>query len=145
MKADNVIINSEDIFILDETIIESLKSLAMKHPLKRSRICLHENIKSSVHEMIIVAHQDGVIPPHKHPPHKPESYHIIEGELKVTIFKDDGSIQNEFFLGGLSQPRMYRIIGNIWHQPIPVSEWVVYHEVATGPFEKDDDVIYLNQ
>ena len=38
---------------------------------------------------------------------------------------------------------MYRIKGDIWHQPIPVSEWVVYHEVATGPFLKSDDVIYL--
>ena len=25
---------------------------------------------------------------------------------------------------------------------IPNSEWVVYHEVATGPFDKERDVIY---
>ena len=37
---------------------------------------------------------------------------------------------------------MYRITGKVWHQPIPLTEWVVYHEVATGPFNKDEDVIY---
>ena len=37
---------------------------------------------------------------------------------------------------------MYKIQGDVWHQPIPDSEWVVYHEVATGPFDKERDVIY---
>ena len=38
---------------------------------------------------------------------------------------------------------MYRIQGNIWHQPVPISEWVIYHEVYTGPFIKEEDVEYL--
>jgi len=141
--SNNVLRNSSDVFLLDEDIITKLKNIAKEHPLKRARICLHESLDNKVHEMVIVARKDAILNPHKHPSKKPESYHVIEGKLKVLIFNDDGSIKDKFFLSSNSHPKMYRIKGDIWHQPIPVSEWVVYHEVATGPFLKSDDVIYL--
>ena len=140
---DNIIFNSSDIFLLNEEMIENLKAIASNHPLKRSRVCIHESIENKVHEMIIVAHKDGVIPPHKHPNGKPESYHVLEGELKVLIYDKDGNQVDKFILSHNSHPKMYRIRGGIWHQPIPITEWVVYHEVATGPFEKNKDVIFL--
>ena len=143
MTDNNVLINSAEVFILKNEIIEKLKKIAIKHPLKRARLCLHENLENKVHEMIIVAHKDGKIEPHKHPSSKPESYHVLEGELKVSIFDDDGSVKQTYFLKEDSHPKMYRIKGNVWHQPVPVTDWVVYHEVATGPFIKEEDVIFL--
>ena len=139
----NIIFNSSDIFLLKEEVIANLKEIASNHPLKRSRVCIHESLENKVHEMIIVAHKEGVIAPHKHPNDKPESYHVLEGELKVLIFDKDGNEVDEFILSHKSHPKMYRIRGGIWHQPIPITEWVVYHEVATGPFDKNQDVIFL--
>tara|TARA_B100000989_G_scaffold172949_2_gene129665 strand:+ start:13022 stop:13486 length:465 start_codon:yes stop_codon:yes gene_type:complete len=144
-KESNILVNKDEIFLLDEKLITKLKNLASKHPLKRSRICLHQNEEELVHEMIIVAKKDGIMEPHKHPFLKPESYHVIEGKLKVVIYNDDSTIKEEFHLDDQSHPRMYRIKGNVWHQPIPLTEWVVYHEVATGPFNKNNDVIYLEE
>jgi len=140
---NNVLTNESDVFLLTNSIINNLKELALNHPYKRARVCLHEDLDKKVHEMIIVAHKDGLIEPHKHPENKPESYHVIEGTLKVLIFDNNGAIKEKFFLYEDKHPKMYRIKGNIWHQPIPESDWVVYHEVATGPFIKDKDVIYL--
>jgi cupin fold WbuC family metalloprotein len=141
-KINNILRTKEDIFFVDEKNIVELKEIAKKHPLKRSRYCLHESDDSNVHEMIIVAHKSSELKAHRHPNNKPESYHVLEGKLKVKIFNDDGSIKYEKILSADAHPKMYRINGNIWHQPIPMTEWVVYHEVATGPFSKERDVDY---
>ncbi len=141
---ENTLFFSGDIFVLDDIQIAKLKQIALNHPLKRSRLCLHKNREEAVQEMIIVAHRDSYFEGHQHPLTKPESYHIIEGELEVNIFSDTGQVIKKILLSHNANPRMYRIQGNIWHQPIPISEWVVYHEVYTGPFNKDVDVIYNN-
>ena len=139
---ENVIFDSSKIFLLDKGTIDELKNLALKHPLKRARICLHKSEESLVHEMIIVANRESIVKPHKHPKGKPESYHVLAGNLIVRIFNKQGDLEKEINLSCTTHPRMYRIKGDIWHQPVPDSEWVVYHEVATGPFKKDRDVIY---
>ena len=143
MTENNVLINNSEIFLLNISILEKLKKMAQNHPFKRARFCLHESLDNKVHEMIIVAHRDGVIEPHKHPESKPESYHVIEGTLKVLIYDNEGIVKEEFVLYDNQHPKMYRIKGGVWHQPIPLTEWVVYHEVATGPFKKEKDVIFL--
>ena len=140
---NNVIINKSDVFVLNNKDIIHLKTLAINHSFKRSRICLHSSNNNNVQEMIIVAHKSSNIQIHKHPINKPESYHVLEGKLLVKIFDDMGNIKLQEHLYSNKYPRMYRIEGNIWHQPIPITEWVVYHEVATGPFDKDKDVEYF--
>ena len=145
MAANNVLINDSEVFVLNDSFLLKLKRLAQKHPLKRARLCLHESLTNKVHEMIIVAHRDGLINPHKHPKNKPESYHVIEGSLKVLLYNDNHEVKDEVTLFDYKHPKIYRISGNVWHQPIPLTEWVVYHEVATGPFNKDKDVIFLKK
>lgn len=142
MSSDNIIYNDSEVFVLDEICLNRLKKLALEHPLKRSRICLHESIESAVQEMIIVAHKSTVIEPHKHPVGKPESYHVLEGSLLVKIYADTGICTQFIILDQKSSCKFYRIKGDVWHQPIPLSEWVVYHEVYNGPFSKDEDVLY---
>lgn len=138
----NIIHNDSDVFILDSICLKNLKKLALDHPLKRARICLHESLESAAQEMVIVSHRTTHIEPHKHPPGKPESYHVLEGRLLVKIFNDDGCVIQSILLDQNSDCKMYRIRGDIWHQPVPLSEWVVYHEVFHGPFSKDKDVLY---
>ena len=141
---DNTLFDNSEIFILDEPCIAELKKIASLHPLRRSRICLHRNRESCVQEMIIVAHRDSNIEAHRHPNGKAESYHVLEGALLIKIFKDGGELTSEINLAENEHPKMYRIEGGIWHQPVPLSEWVVYHEVFKGPFLKEEDVIYSN-
>lgn len=143
MHNNNIIRDNSEIFFLEKEKIDELKSIALKHPLKRSRICLHKSDDDIVHEMIIVAHKSSNLEAHRHPIDKPESYHVIEGELKVVIYSDDKKIKETKLLYSDRHPRMYRIKGNVWHQPMAMSEWVIYHEVATGPFIKEIDVEYL--
>ena len=141
---ENTLFNSDDVYVLDEQRLVELKRIALAHPLKRSRVCLHQSRDSSIQEMIIVANRDSLIEAHRHPANKPESYHILEGRMLVRIFDNNGAIIREIMLGDNVNPKMYRIGGGVWHQPIPLTEWVVYHEVFAGPFIKEVDVIYSN-
>lgn len=105
-------------------------------------MCLHNSREESVQEMVIVAHKDSHFEQHRHPINKPESYHVIDGELEVRIYSDAGQLTETILLSHNGSQKMYRIQGNVWHRPIVISEWIVYHEVYTGPFDKDFDVIY---
>lgn len=134
-------IYNADVFILDSSAIHSLKLAALNSPLRRARICLHSDAESPVQEMVIALFRDSVIEPHRHPLHKPESYHLVEGQMNVNIFDEQGHCIRQIEMRG-DGIRMYRIGGNVWHQPVAVSEYVVYHEVYTGPFDKLVDVQY---
>ncbi len=139
----NSIYIKDEIFVLDKEKIKILKSKAFQSNNKRFRYCLHKNNSEKVNEMIIAAHISTNIPPHRHPINKPESYYIIEGKLRVNLFNKQKKIIQFIDLSADNYPKMYRIQGNIWHQPVPISEWVIYHEVYTGPFIKEEDVEYL--
>ena len=66
--------------------------------------------------------------------------------MKVVIFEEDGLVRQAFTLSapgaGQDGAFLYRMSSNFYHFPIPVSEWVVFHETFTGPFDKDNDVQY---
>lgn len=141
-QSQNVLMNSEEVFVLTHELIKKLKVLAESSTLKRARICLHEDLNNSVHEMVIVSHVSSVVKPHKHPRDKPESYHVIEGQLGVDIFNDRKETLQSLVLSSSKHPKMYRITGDVWHQPRALTDWVVYHEVAAGPFKKQTDVIF---
>lgn len=135
------LMNEHGVFVLDAAVVDSLKQAARMSPLRRARICLHSGLESPVQEMIIALCSDSVVEPHRHPIHKPESYHLVDGAMDVNIFDVAGRRIQEIQLRE-DGARMYRIRGNVWHQPLAVSECVVYHEVYTGPFSKEADVYY---
>ena len=132
-------INEHGVFVLDRAVINSIKSAARKSQLGRARICLHINNSSPVQEMIIALCKNSIVEPHRHPLHKSESYHLLEGEMNVNIFASTGEVIQVVKLHQ-NGTRMYRIQGNVWHQPVSISECAIYHEVYTGPFEKNEDV-----
>lgn len=136
--------NTEDVLVFTSDMCDELKRRASISPRKRYRLCLHQTHDSLIQEMVIVAHKDTFMPPHRHPLGKTESYHVIEGQMTVYLFNDGGDVIGNFDLAGASSdlPHLYRLSGRHWHMPVPQSEWLIYHECFTGPFEKDRDVEY---
>ena len=140
----NVVFNNEPIIDLNKNQLESLKKKALEASNSRYRLCLHHSIDEQVHEMINVFHKLTYIQPHRHPIGKTESYHIIEGKLIVLIFNNDGKVIKRINMENYEAGEVfiYRITANIWHMPVPNSEFVLFHETFSGPFDKDNDVIY---
>lgn len=128
-----------DVGTVSADLIKMLKGMAGDHPRQRSRVLL-SNEDSGVQEMVIVLKKGSYIRPHRHPKHKSESYHVIEGELEVRLFNEDGTEHRTIKLN--AETPLYRLQNGWYHQPVPVSDWVVYHETYQGKFKKEKDVEY---
>lgn len=140
----DVIFNSDPVRAVAADTIAHLKSLALQSPRRRSRLCLHYGTNDPTQEMVIVLHRDTLLAPHRHPGGKSESYHVIEGAMNVFVFHEDGRVRDRLTLSapGGEGAFLYRLSEPLYHLPIVTSEWVVYHEIFTGPFNKDEDVHY---
>jgi len=135
----NIIRNKSDLFTLTRRDLADLYERAVNSESKRARILVHQDNDHQTHEMIILLIKGGEpFKPHRHPKGKSESYHIIEGELGVNIFDDEGHLVSSFILS--KDIPYFRNSNCTWHQPFPVSTYVCYHEVYTGPFDKEKDV-----
>ena len=123
--------NNQDIITVGPEDIWKLRQAARNDPRGRARLCLHHGANDAVHEMVIAIHKKSYIPPHRHL-NKSESFHLIEGELLVIFFNDDGRETSRL---RLSEPEnnnhfLYRLAASHWHTLIPLSDWVIIHETT---------------
>lgn len=140
MKKAPLIQNDDDIFVLTEIALSKLKVLAQESIYNRARINVHHDSVAKVQEMIIALTQNCIFQPHRHN-NKSESFHIIEGEMFILIFNDDGTLEEKILLSAnepsdihVKRGRYYRLDSSYWHSVLPVTELVVFHETTTGPF-----------
>ena len=139
--SNEVLYTDESITKIDKADIESLKELAAKNTRKRIRLCAHPDTHDNLHEMIIVHALDAYVRPHKHIG-KSESFHVIEGLLLVVVFDDEGSKIEDIPMGDMHSGELfyYRLPANLYHTVIPQQDFVVFHEVTNGPFDRSDTV-----
>ena len=83
--------NQEEIIDISREKIQELKESCLETNSKSTRICLHNSVEDNLHEMLIVLPRHLYVRPHRHIG-KSESFHIIEGELDVFIFDNDGNV-----------------------------------------------------
>jgi cupin fold WbuC family metalloprotein len=140
--ADNVVFNTDTIYVMSPGVIADLKRRAERSPLRRARLCLHLNIEDAIQEMVIVACGDSYMPPNRHPAPQTKSYHLMEGALDVYILDDAGMVIRKISLGGpeTGLPGIYRLSAPLWTFTVPTSDWVAYHEVLNGPFRKGETI-----
>jgi cupin fold WbuC family metalloprotein len=121
--------------------IEELKGLAAANPRKRVRLCAHHQPSDKLHEMLIVHERSAYVRPHKHPG-KTESTHIVEGEVDVVVFDDDGGVVRVIECGEYSTGRtfFYRMGEPAFHTLVIRSKVLVFHETTDGPFNRADTV-----
>ena len=138
------------IVVVGKSEVKKLKIWAAKNPKKRYRICLHNNQSHLTQEMLICTKGYSYIRPHKHPKNVSESYHVLEGALRIYILNDESKILKVINLSSPSEKNykfknfMYRVSSPLYHLTVPLTKWTVYHEVTTGPFLKNKMVKYAN-
>ena len=140
------IFNREPVIEVTRETIADLKRRAGGSARGRFRICLHHSLQDQIQEMVLVLHRDTYIQPHRHPAGRTESYHIVEGEMTVFHFDEQGRVIRRIEMG-TSGPRhtlVYRLAASVWHTVVPRTEYVVYHETFCGPFVKDEVVEYAS-
>lgn len=128
--------NDQPVAEVGEEWLLRLRECAATAPQRRSRLCLHHRPDDALHEMVICFHHSTLVRPHRHIG-KSESFHVIDGELDVLLFDNDGRPTRRVSLGGPGSGRMilYRLSSPDWHSVIVRSEYAAIHEVTNGPFD----------
>lgn len=103
------------------------------------RLLLHNSTQSDLHNMVIAMDESRYVFPHKH--EKSESYQIIEGEMLLIYFEENGDI-NKFVKLSKNDSLISRVDNHYFHGIIPLSKYIIYHETRIGPFEKDKDSFF---
>jgi cupin fold WbuC family metalloprotein len=126
-------------FKIDKEFIKNLNDLANGNDTKRSRLLIHSNADSKIHEMLIFFRKDSYIKPHKHI-NKTESYLILEGDLDVIYFNEDGSFNNKINLKNYSSGNTFflRSENSLFHTLRIISDFVILIETTNGPAIKDE-------
>ena len=132
-------VNDKRTLKIDREYIAYLKSLAQKNSDGKCTMCLHNDTRVHVHEMINVYPSGAYIRPHSHP-FKTETKIMIEGKMKVIIFDNCGEIVDDFVM---EREGIFSFIldRGIIHTNIPLTD-VVFHEVTEGPFVGKDDSVF---
>lgn len=124
---------------INNQYINSLKSLAKKNKENKCTMCLHNDIRKHVHELVNLYPKGMYVRPHRHPI-KTETKVIIEGKLLVITFDNLGKIIDQFVMEkeGIF---IFRLEKDIIHTNIPLTD-VVYYEVLDGPYVGKDDSVF---
>ncbi len=138
---DEVYVSETEVTTVRTTDINFLKDQARQNPRKRVRLCAHASAEDSLHEMLIVHAKGNYVPPHRHHG-KSESFHMIEGSLKIVLFDDAGAIDRVIVMSAdradQAASMFYRLSAPQYHTVIPLTDWAVFHETTNGPFRRED-------
>ena len=140
-ESDEVLYAIDEIKWLSSQDINELIKLAKNNNNKRVRICAHQNISNNLHEMFIVHAKGAHIPVHKHVG-RSESLFVLKGKADFIEFSDDGDVSMCVTLGELTSgyPFYRKISSNVFHTLVIKSEWFVFLEVTSGPFDRRSNV-----
>jgi cupin fold WbuC family metalloprotein len=140
-KSPGIYVIDEPIVTIGKSDIQLLADVVDRTALKRNRILGHKSDTSDVHEMLIVLSRATIVKPHKHP-HSDESMHVIEGEVDVQIYDEQGGKLQLIQMGTFNSLKSfyYRVPRNTFHAVIPQSDRVVVHEVIHGPFTANSSI-----
>ncbi len=140
-ESAEVLYPDEDIVVITPADIQELKRLALLNPRQRVRLCTHRSPNDRLHEMVIVHTRDCYVRPHKHL-QKAESMAILEGDVDVLLFHDDGSIRRIIQLGAMDTGKIFyqRLPEGMYHTLIIKTEFLVFHEIIEGPFLRENTI-----
>lgn len=121
--------------------VAALKERLKDKPGGQVRVCLHESpAANGSQDMLIVLGAAHHSKTHKHL-NKEETYHIVEGRLRLELYDAQGKKTSTLTLGapGSGLPFMARIPRDTWHATFPEGGFAVFHESRPGPFEPGDN------
>lgn len=138
---DEVFVATGGVVCVTAADVALVKAKGTTNARRRARLCAHPGPDDPLHEMLIVLDRGTYIRPHRHGG-KSESFHVIEGELDVVLFADDGAVRDVIHMGPYGSGRVffYRLMDECYHTVLVNTPVAVFHETTNGPFRRDDGV-----
>jgi len=136
---DEVLVATNDVVSVASADLVVIRERAARGARKRARLCAHRTTADPLHEMLICLARGTYVRPHRHEG-KSESFHIIEGELDVVLFRDDGTVREVISMGPYSSEKafFYRLMEPCFHTVVVNTLQVLFHETTNGPFDPTD-------
>lgn len=97
-----------------------------------ARYCLHNDARDSLHSMFIAQSSRRYWRPKKHST-KDKIFHIVQGEMAVLEFGDDGEPRRLAILSS-DHTLAIRVPRATFHTNFALSSIVVHHEIIEGPY-----------
>jgi cupin fold WbuC family metalloprotein len=123
-----------------ETDLDALHVIS-NETKKNTRLCLHSDVDSLLHEMIICQRFDQPHPPKRHPD-RDKTFMVLRGELLVATFDDSGNVLEKWRLQK-GHHVCVRIPMGTFHCDVAVSDVATHLETTNGPFDRGTDREYL--
>ena len=127
--------------LLEKKNFDQLIDLAFRSKSQRARYCTHQNKGSNLHEMFEVFTRQTYLRPLKQEK-KIYSFHIIQGAVDIYLFSNAGEVTDVISLGDFQSGKTFyfRPPANTYRTLLTMTDFVLYHEVTTGPFQKEDTI-----
>lgn len=107
---------------------------------KMVRVLLHYSADDDLHTMVVFHPKDSFFAPHRHK-HKSESYHILEGRVKLVLFDDNGDQISSCIIDADSVGGMLcHVPRGMYHLLAPLDDYALVHESRPGPFTAEGDM-----
>ena len=132
------LINKDKLSIISKEDLEYIVKKSKTSKRKRSRICIHKEIKSKIHEMFIHHPKGTYVRPHKNTLYD-ESFLLIKGRADLILFNNIGKVTNIIELDSKKKKFYYKLLKNNFHSQIFYQDSIFY-EVTQGPFKKNNNI-----
>lgn len=124
--------------IFDNKFKEGLYSKAKESVRRRAHYTIHNDYSEPVQRLAIAILKGSYIPPHKHVLSTQwEFFHLIEGELKLVIFSEEGYVKELYYLGESTGVFAIQIPPGVIHTLVCLSKKAMVFEWKEGPFEPE--------
>lgn len=125
--------------VIDTELVSRVLDAARASSRRRTNHNFHASDEDNPHRFLNVMLRDTYVRPHRHvSPPKCESFIVLEGQIAVFLFDDEGTIVERHDL----DPRGVRGVDlppSVWHSLVVLSDHVVIFEVKPGPWDPATD------
>lgn len=119
--------------VIDKKILDELTVSAKASPRLRMNYNFHQSLDDKCHRMLNAVEPGSDIPIHRHPD-KDESFVVLRGKVRSTIYKDDGTVIESVVLSQENGLYGVDIPKGVWHKLENLEPGSVVFECKEGPF-----------
>ena len=131
--------------IIDMQLLNTVSNQAMESPRLRMNYNFHKSLDDKCHRMLNAIEPGTDIPIHRHPT-KDESFVVLKGSVRSSIYNDDGSIIESVVLCPRNGLFGVDIPKGVWHKLESLESGSVVFECKEGPFvpHEEEGILELN-
>ncbi len=129
--------------IIDDILLNKVCEEARRSPRLRKNYNFHKSLEEKCHRFLNALEMGTEVPVHHHPT-KDESFILLKGRVRVTIYNDDGTIKETIVLCHEEGRYGVDIPKNTWHGLKCLEPDSVIFEVKEGPFVPHEEDGILN-